>query len=311
MNFFSVLFRVCLIPDSFYRVLGQRIPKVILHFVLYSLLLSLLLTYLHGTGIRKEIRSGCSGLMEQTGDFLLSPEKGLQTAKDPGKSKRFLLNSQLSLDFYPGKTLPADALEKVQTPYGLIVMDKGLLFWAENYGNAGSGKFLAAPMVFDVAETAHNRVRLQQSASQLRDFLRRHFVLTPGEKLLIPSGRFTAEKLSEQLTVMTGILLFLMILASVLFSGISTVLLYSLAQYLWWNNGGGKLRYREIFTVLVYSSFAPLLCGGLYSLLPWKFLAPQTVFLIAFFIYSCTVFRQIRKYLSGEACSCGSSGPDR
>jgi hypothetical protein len=135
--------------------------------------------------------------------------------------------------------------------------------------------------------------------------------LTPGEKLLIPSGRFTAEKLSEQLTVMTGILLFLMILASVLFSGISTVLLYSLAQYLWWNSGVGKLRYREIFTVLVYSSFAPLLCGGLYSLLPWKFLAPQTVFLIAFFIYSFTVFRQIRKYLSGEACSCGSSGPDR
>ena len=311
MGFFSVLFRVCLIPDSFREVLEQKVYRAILHFVLFSLLLSLVLTFLYGREIRREIRSGCRGLMEQTGDFLLSPEKGLQTSRDPEKIKRFLLNPQLSVDFYPGKTLPADALDKVQTPYGLIVMDKGILFWAENYSNAGKGIFLAAPMVFDAAETAHNRVKLQQNSAQLRTFLQDHFILKKGEKLLIPSGRFTEARLEEQLSIMTGLLIFFMILTTVLFSGITTVLLYSLAQYMWWNNTRiGKLCYRQIFVVLIYCSFAPLLCGGLYSLLPWKYLSPQTVFLLAFFIYSFVVFRQIRNPQSGGEFSDESSGTD-
>lgn len=301
MGFFSILFKVCLFPDSYFRVLDQRIYKALIHFLLFSLLLTLLLTLLHGSALHKEILHGCRGVMEQTGDLILSPEKGLQTARDPGKIKRYLLNPQLSVDFYPGNSLKKDALDKVQTPYGLIFMDKGILFWAENYGNMGKGRFLTAPMLFSLNETHRNKIQLDRSAVQTTEFLRRYFILAPGEKLQIPSGRFSAEAISGQLSMMGAVMIFVMIFFTVIFSGLSTVLLYSLAQYLWWNNSPcGRLCYKQIFSVLVYCSFAPLITGGLFSLLPEFFLAPQTVFLIAFFIYSLIVFRKIRKYLSDQ-----------
>ena len=313
MGFFSVLFKVCLFPDSFYRVLNQRVFRAVWHFLLFALLLSLLLAFLHGIAFSKQIADSCKGLMEQTGDFLLSPEKGLQTAKDPEKVKRYLLNPRLSIDFYPGKSLPEDALARVQTPFGLIFMDKGVLFWAEDYGNTGKGRFLMAPMIFSLQKASCNQVYLDQSAAQVRAFLRKELILQPGEKLQIPSGRFTEKTLSRQLTVMCQLLIFLMIFTTVLFSGLLSVLLYSLAQYLWWNSvSQGNLRYSQIFILLLYSAFAPLVTAGLFSLIPEFFLTPQTVFLIAFFIYSLVVFRKVRscipEHAEGESPENGSGG---
>lgn len=297
MGFFSILFQLFSRMDVFQKLLDTGFFRAFRHYILMLLLLSLLLACGYSCSYSPMIHSVCNGLFEQIGALRITPEKGVHTLNNPEKKQSYILDDRLRFDYFPGNTLQG-TFRPDTTPFGVICMDKGFLFWGETPDDAGGKQYLTFPFLLDMELRKEDGIRLGLTAERMSEYLRETFILKPGEKLSVKPQEENAESTASLLrTVFWFSTFFASLFGMFMISG-GTILLLSLFQTIWSGMQTKRLTFRQNLVLLIYASFPAMLISGLYSCVALPWFSPQNVFLLVFFIYSMIVFRKINQFLN-------------
>jgi len=298
MGFWKTLFQVCTGTDVYVRLLECRLLKALLHLIALTLLLSLVLAWGHSCQEAAEIRDLSGRLFYETGRLLFFPDTGVRTEKNADKRQSYRLNDQLRFDYYPGQTLTESAVKDWNTPYGLIVMDNGFVFWAENYAEGGKGKYLAAPFLLVQNPMQAETVRTGLSGKMLYDFLKSNLEHRKGQRIHFLLPELDAKVVGDYLVSCLGVMIFFGALVSILVICLFTIVFFSLMQLLLNAGMPKRLSYPRLLVLVIYTTFPALVIASLYSFLMIRQISPQSVFFAIFFVFYLIVFRKIRLFLN-------------
>ncbi len=298
MGFFSTVFQVCSGTTVFIQLMERRFLRALFHFFLLVILLALILATAHSCIYAPSIRNICNNLFEQIGGLRFSNVEGVRTVKTPLEKKSYLLNDRLRFDYCPGDTLKEEEIQKWNTPFGVLCLDRGFLFWAENYADTGKGKFLVIPMAMDFRQAREETFQSGLSGKELREYAESRFTLKKGQTLSLPERVESATGLSDQLIVALWLVIFSGSFLGMFGLGFLMIFFFGVMQHFWSGLDERKLTFSQILVVLIYTSFPPMLIAALYSFFMIPVLSPQMMFFIAFFIYYIAVFRKIRNSLN-------------
>ena len=298
MGFWNTLFQVCTGTDVYIRLLDCRLLKALLHLIVLTLLLSFVLAWGHSCREAREIRDISGRLFNETGRMLFLPDTGVRTEKNADKRQSYRLNDQLRFDYYPGQTLTESAVKDWDTPYGVIVMDNGFVFWAENYADGGKGKYLAAPFLLVQNPMQAETVRTGLSGRMLYDYLKGNLEHKPGQRIHFMLPELDGKMTGDYLVSCLGVMIFFAALVSILVLCVFTILFFSLMQQLLYLGSPNRLSYPRSLVLLIYTTFPALVIASLYSFFMIRQISPQSVFFAIFFVFYLVVFRKIRLFLN-------------
>ncbi len=298
MGFFSTVYHVCSGTTVFIQLMERRFLRAFFHFFLLVLLLSVILATGHSCMYAPTIRNVCRNLFEQIEGIRFSAAEGIRTVKTPLEKKSYLLDDKLRFDYCPGNTLTEGDIRKWNTPFGVLAMDRGFLFWAENYADTGKGKFLVIPMAVDFRQAKEERFESGMSPSEFKEFAEKRFVLKKGETLQLTERVENAAGLSAQLTLALWLVILSASFIGISVMGFLMIFFFGVMQYFWSGLDERKLAFSKVLVVLMYTAFPPMLIAALYSFFMIPILSPQMVFFIALMVYSVAVFRKIRHSLN-------------
>ena len=298
MGFWKTLFQVCSGTEVFLRLAECRPGKAFLHLIELMLLLSLLLTWGHSCRASSEIRTSCDKLFAEIGSLRFTP-KGVRTKRNPERKQQYLLHDQFRFDYYPGSSLAETDCKDWTTPFGLIVMDNGLIFWSENYSGSGQGQYAIAPLTFEQNPMKRETIRTGLTAADIYRYLKAGMEHKPGDRelnFLLPE--LNGPQVAEYLNTCFHLMIFFGSLFSmILLTGMALVF-FAVLQYVWSFSQERRLSFRSILVVLIYAAFPALILAGLYSFFMISLISPQTVFFAVYFVYDMIVFRKIRLALN-------------
>ena len=298
MGFWKTLFQVCSGFDVFLRLLECRFWKAFFHFLGLILLLSFLLAWGHSCLLRPKIDSITGRLFKEIGSLRFSGSEGIRTAVNPDVKQSYILDDFLRFDYYPGKTLTESDTKNWTTPFGVIVMDNGLVVWSENYADSGRGKYLAAPLLMEQNPMKAESIQTGLSSNALYEYLKTNLEHRSGRKVhsILPDAD---EKLvRDYLFSCLGLLLFFGGLFSCLLLSGMTILFFLLMQLVFFAGSERRPNFRQVLVILIYTAFPALVIASLYSFFMIRLVSPQTVFFIVYFIYYIAIFRKIRLFLN-------------
>ena len=298
MGFWKTLFQVCSGTEVFLRLAECRPGKAFLHLLELMLLLSLLLTWGHSCGTVSEIREGCGKLFAEIGSLRFTPD-GIRTARNPDRKQHYLLDDRFRFDYYPGSSLTEEDSRAWTTPFGMIVVDTGLILWMENYSGSGKGRYVIAPLTLEQNPMKRETIRTGLTAGEVYRYLKAGMEHRPGDRklnFLLPE--VNGRQVAEYAVTCFHLMIFLGSLFSmILLTGMSLVF-FSVLQYVWGFSYERHLTYRAILSVLIYAAFPALVLSSVYSFFMTSLISPQTVFFAVYFIYDMIVFRRIRLALN-------------
>ena len=297
MGFWKTLFQVCSGTEVFLRLAECHPGKAFLQLLELMLLLSLLLTWGHSCRTASDIRTACGSLFAEIGSLRFTPD-GIRTARNPERKQHYLLDDRFRFDYYPGSSLAEADIKDWTTPFGLIVMDNGLVFWMENYSGAG-GRYVIAPLTLEQTPMKRETIRTGLTGDEVYRYLKSGMEHRSADRklnFLLPEVK--GPQAAEYLTTCFHLMVFFGSLFSmILLTGIS-LLFFSVFQYVWGFSQERHLTYHAILTVLIYAAFPALLLAAAYSFFMTPLISPQTVFFAVYFIYDMIVFRKIRLALN-------------
>ena len=298
MEFWKTLFLVCTSMDVYVRLLDCRLLKALFHLIALSLLLSVVLAWGHSCQEAPVIRGITERLFNETGRLTFLSETGVRTERNAEKKQSYRLDNQLRFDYYPGKTLTESAVKDWDTPYGLIVMDNGFVFWAENYADGGKGKYLVAPFLLVQNPMHAETVRTGLSGRMLYDYLKGNLEHKPGRRIHFMLPELDGKLTGDYLVSCLGVMIFFGALVSILVLCCFTILFFSLMQQLLYLGLPNRLSYPRSLVLLIYTTFPALVIASLYSFFMIRQISPQSVFFAIFFVFYLIVFRKIRLFLN-------------
>ena len=281
------------------QLLEQRLLKAVFHLILLALLMGIIAATIHSCQATPVIENTCDQLFSQIGGLDYSQEKGIRTKLNPESAQSYILTDEFRFDYCPGKTLSQEMIRKWDTPFGLLCMDRGFLFWCENYAGKGKDHFLLVPMPLDLNQQATEVIRTDISRDEIYTYAAEKFTMKPGEKLHLVKLLGDKEGIVSQLT---GTFWFIVLMATIFFAlliAAGTVLICGILQYLWTKGiNEHKLSFSQILVSLIYLTFVPLIIATLYSCTMIGGITPQIVFYIFFFLLDMIVSRKIQKHLN-------------
>ena len=298
MGFWKTLFQVCSGFDVFLRLLECRFWKAFFHFLALILVLSFLMAWGHSCLLQPKIDSITGRLFKEIGSLRFSGKEGIRTSVKPEVKQSYILDDHLRFDYYPAKTLTESDMKNWTTPFGVIVMDNGLVVWSENYAETGRGKYLAAPLLMEQNPMKAESIQTGLSARDLYEYLKTNLEHRPGGKIhsILPDAD---EKLvRDYLSSCLGLLLFFGVLFSALGLAVMTILFFLLMQLVFFAGVEKRPNFRQVLVILIYMAFPALVISSLYSLFMIRLVSPQTVFFTVYFIYYIVIFRKIRLFLN-------------
>ena len=298
MGFWKTLFQVCTGTDVYVRLLDCRLLKALFHLIVLAVLLSVVLAWGHSCQEAPTIRDISMRLFNETGRLMFLSEKGVRTERNAEKRQSYRLDNQLRFDYYPGQTLTESAVKDWDTPYGLIVMDNGFVFWAENYAEGGKGKYLAAPFLLVQNPMRAETVRTGLSGTMLYDYLKSNLEHKPGQRIHFMLPELDGKLTSDYLVSCLGVMIFFGALVSILVLCGFTILFFSIMQLLFYAGLPNRLSYPRIVVLLIYVTFPALVIASLYSFFMIRQISPQSVYFAVFFVLYLVVFRKIRQFLN-------------
>ncbi len=305
MNFFRTVFQVCTGTTAFLQLMNRSLWRSFFHFFLLVFLLALCLSTVNTYFIGKEIRRVCNVLFEQIGGVKISKDTGIRFLKNPDRSQSYILNPTMRLDYFPGGSFQPEAVQKWDTGYGIVLLDRAIITWFRNMSDGAHEQYMVMCSALDgeLAKTVP-MVKLVDSREQLGAYLADGFSLKPGERigsLALWSDGFSVENpsfIAGQMISCVAFVIFCMAFLGMCVLGIFAVFCFALAQYFWSTNvPERKMSFRTVLTVTLYAAFPPLIIASLLSGMGVPFLSFQTVFFIAFFIYHLVVFNRIQRQL--------------
>lgn len=298
MGFWQTIFQVCSGFDVFLCLLECRFWKAFFHFLGLVFLLSFVLAVSHCWLLEPKFSSITGRLFKEIGSLRFSGKEGIRTAVNPNIKKSYILDDQLRFDYYPGSTLTESDMKNWTGPFGVIVMDNGLVIWSENYAESGRGKYLAAPLLLEQSPMRAESIQTGLSANALYAYLKTNLEHRPGSRkhFILPT---VDEKLCLQyLASLLRLFLFFAGLLSCLMLSFMTIVFFLLMQLIFFAGAEKRPNFRQIMVILIYMTFPALVIAGLYSYFMIPLISPQSVFFAVYLVYYIIIFRKIRLFLN-------------
>ena len=310
-GFFPTMFRLCAGTKVMTEIYEASPARAIWHFFLLTILCSVMAAIV-ATIMQKDMfeRAG-RNLDEEIGAFVITPEK-ISVQKDPDTPRRFKL-PYVTLEYFPGDTFSAEDFNVGRTSeHGIVVLPGGLATWAGFNWNGEDLLYASlmpvsvlyaslSPNVNDAVDNlGMNGERF--SGPGFAEVLKQNFTASAAK----PSGDASEEDLPPILatgsqaarlavSLLTALVLLVTFGRNLLVIGV-IVLLVSLVQYLRASTLPKGLLYRNVLTIMVYSTFPAQIAATLFDAAGGdRLISFQLLFVGIFFVYQLFAFRAVLK----------------
>ena len=320
-GFLTTTLRLCAGTQILTEIYASSPARAIWRFFLLTVLCAILASVV-GTFVQKGTfeRAG-KALDEEIGAIMISPDR-IYFEKAPDTPRRLKL-PYVMLEYFPGDTFEREDFNVDRTSdCGFTILPGGLTSWGAMKNWDGEDIFFADLL------SAHDLFNQLFSAKQpspnlemysgpgLAETLRKDFMnpakpetrgntkadkatdtaKTPAEIALDEAMLFelTGSKLaSDALSVLTAIILMSTFVRNLFHAGL-IVLLVSLVQYLRASTLPKGLVFRNVLTIMVYSTFPAMIFASLFDAAGGgRYLPFQILFVIIFFVYQLFAFRAV------------------
>ncbi len=311
-GFLSTTFRLCAGTGIMTEIYASSPARAIWRFFLLTILCAIMAAVV-GTFVRKGVfeRAG-HNLDEEIGAFVVTPES-ISVRKDPDMPRRFKL-PYITLEYYPGDTFKAEDFNIDRTAeHGIIILPGGLASWASVFWkgeNLFYATLLPASMLYASLSNGKDAGG-KDIGAHWEMFSGPGFAETLKKEFAAPAAKkadkaATSEDASVILTtgsqaarfavsLLTAIILLTTFVRNFFEIGL-IVLLVSLVQYLRASTLPKGLIFKNVLTIMVYSTFPAQIAATLFDAAGGdRFISFQFLFVGIFFVYQLFAFRAVLK----------------
>lgn len=306
-GFLTTTFRLCAGTQVLTEIYTSSPVRAIWRFFLLTVVCAIMAATV-GTLIQRGAfeRAG-KALDEEIGAFVISPEK-LSFQKAPDTPRRLKL-PYIMLEYYPGHTFNTEDCNVGRTSdFGITILPGGLASWGA-MNVTGEDLFFAdlLPVTDLYAQLVSGEQPVPNwemySGPGLAETLAKDF--TAPAALPESIGKEELEKSSVMITgsqaarsalsLLTAVLLLGTFCRNIFQAGL-IVLLVSLVQYLRASTLPKEIAYRNVLTIMVYSTFPAQIFATLFDAAGGgRYLSFQILFVIIFFVYQLFAFQAVIK----------------
>jgi hypothetical protein len=314
-GFLATTVRLCAGTKVLTEIYASSPARAVWRFFLLTVLCSVLASVV-GTLVQKGAfeRAG-RGLDEEIGAFVVTPDT-ISFQKDPETPRRLKL-PYITLEYYPGDTFTADDFNIGRTSdLGVVILPGGLASWS---GVTWKGEdifsvnLLSAPALYGWLATGKNDAYGFRSVRNapwemfsgpgFAETLKKEFAAketkqtekaAPSEDAppILTTGSQAAR---FALSMLTAVILLSTLGRNILQIGL-IVLLVSLVQYLRASTLPKGIVFKNVLTIMVYSTFPAQVFATLFDAAGGaKFISFQILFVCIFFVYQLFAFRAVMK----------------
>ena len=303
-GFLTTTLRLCSGTKILTEIYDSSPARAIWRFFLLTVLCAIMASVV-GTFVQKGTfeRAG-KALDEEIGAIVFSPTK-IYFEKDPDTPRRLKL-PYVMLEYFPGDTFEREDFNVDRTcDYGFTILPGGLASWGAMNLN-GKDIFFAdlcsASDLFTNTTTGKQpSPKLEMySGHELAETLREDFMnpatekesadFAPPDATVMLTGSRLA---SDALSVLTAAILLSTFVRNIFQAGL-IVLLVSLLQYLRASTLPKGLVFRNVLTIMVYSTFPAQIFATLFDAAGGgRYLQFQILFVIIFFVYQLFAFQAV------------------
>jgi hypothetical protein len=315
-GFLSTTVRLCAGTEILTEIYTSSPARAIWRFFLLTLLCSIMAAVV-GTFVQKGAfeRAG-RNLDEEIGAFVVTPET-ISLQKDPDTPRRLKL-PYIMLEYYPGNTFTDEDFNVGRTSeHGVVILPGGLASWAMvNWKGEDLfyANLLPAPMLYAWLDSGEKTDKADPEAGPpavprwemfsgpgLSETLKKEFS-TPEAKHADDGGKNEnaravlatgSQAARYALSMLTAIILLTTFARNFLEIGL-LVLLVSLVQYLRASTLPKGLIFKNVLTIMVYSTFPAQIAATLFDAAGGdRFISFQLLFVGIFFVYQLFAFRAV------------------
>jgi len=309
-GFLATTARLCAGTKIMTDIYESSPVRAIWRFFLLTVLCSIMAAVV-GTMVQKSVfeRAG-RNLDEEIGAFVVTPETVL-FQKEPDTPRRFKL-PYITLEYYPGDTFTSEDFNVDRTSdHGVVILPGGLASWASvNWKGEDVfyASFLPASMLY-ASLSGEKNADLNSIGARWEMFSGPGFAETLKKEFATPKSK-KADKASQAedaapvlttgsqaasfaLSLLTAIILLSTFARNFLEIGL-IVLLVSLVQYLRASTLPKGIIFKNVLTIMVYSTFPAQIAATLFDAAGGdRFISFQFLFVGIFFVYQLFAFRAV------------------
>lgn len=311
-GFLTTTLRLCAGTRILTEIYESSPARAVWRFFLLTILCSIMAAVI-GTLVQQGVfeRSG-RNLDEEIGAFVITPET-ISVRKDPDTPRRFRL-PYITLEYYPGNTFTSEDFNVDRTSdHGIVILPGGLASWAlVNWKGEDLlyASMLPASMLYDSLSSNKNTdlnvigPRWEMfSGPGFAETLKKEFAASA----LKPAGKGSASENTPAIlatgsqaarfaiSLLTAIILLTTFARNFLEIGL-IVLLVSLVQYLRASTLPKGIVFKNVLTIMVYSTFPAQIAATLFDAAGGdKLISFQFLFVGIFFVYQLFAFRAVIK----------------
>ncbi len=308
-GFLTTTVRLCAGTKVMTEIYESSPARAVWRFFLLTILCSIMAAVVGTLAQRSVFERAGRNLDEEIGAFEVTPET-VSFQKEPGTPRRFKL-PYITLEYYPGNAFTSDDFNAGRTSeHGIVILPGGLASWA-SVNWKGEDLFYAsllpASMLYaslpSKKDAGLNPVGTRWemfSGPGFAEMLKEEFVpktkkedkASPAEDAapVLVTGSQAA---SFALSMLTAIILLTTFARNFLEIGL-IVLLVSLVQYLRASTLPKGIIFRNVLTIMVYSTFPAQIAATLFDAAGGdRFISFQLLFVGIFFVYQLFAFRTV------------------
>ncbi|MBR3689199.1 MAG: hypothetical protein IKL85_09030 [Lentisphaeria bacterium] len=311
-GFLTTTARLCAGTKILTEIYDSSPARAIWRFLLLTILCAIMASVV-GTFVQKGVfeRAG-RNLDEEIGAFVVTPET-ISVQKEPDTPRRFKL-PYITLEYYPGNTFASEDFNVGRTSdHGIVILPGGLASWA-SVNWKGEDLFystlLPASMLY-ASLSEEKDAGLNDVGAHWEMFSGPGFSETLKEKFAAPKAK-TADKASPSgntpailttgsqaarfaVSLLSAIILLTTFVRNFFEIGL-IVLLVSLVQYLRASTLPKGIIFKNVLTIMVYSTFPAQIAATLFDAAGGdRYIQFQFLFVGIFFVYQLFAFRAVMK----------------
>ena len=309
-GFLTTTVRLCAGTEVMTEIYASSPVRAVWRFILLTILCAILASVV-GTFVQKGMfeRAG-RNLDEEVGAFVVTPDT-ISVQKNPETPRRFRL-PYITLEYYPGNTFRSEDFNIGRTSeHGIVILPGGLSSWAainwkgedvfyasllpasmlyasissgqdSGFGpNGMRGEMFSGPGFAETLKEDFSAPKTEQPGKAAED---KPAVLVTG-----------SQAASFAVSLLTAIILLGTFGRNLLEIGL-LILLVSLVQYLRASTLPKGIIFRNVLTIMVYSTFPAQIAATLFDAAGGaRFISFQILFVCIFFVYQIFAFRAVMK----------------
>ena len=307
-GFLTTAVRLCAGTEIITEIYASSPVRAVWRFILLTVLCAILASVV-GTFVQKGVfeRAG-RNLDEEIGAFVVTPDT-VSVQKNPETPRRFKL-PYITLEYYPGDTFSSEDFNVGRTSeHGIVILPGGISSWAAVnwkgedvfYASLLPASMLYASLSSD-KDSGVGSVGMRGemfSGPGFAETLKEEFSAPKTEQPDKPAGDKPAvtvtgsQAASFAVSLLTAIILLGTFGRNLLEIGL-LILLVSLVQYLRASTLPKGIIFRNVLTIMVYSTFPAQIAATLFDAAGGsRFISFQLLFVGIFFVYQLFAFRAV------------------